>query len=517
MAASLDPDRSEWDVIVIGGAPPGENAAQYATQDSGLEAVIVEEALVGGECSFWACMPSKGLLRPLEVLDIGRHLPGIKQALLGRDLDVKAVLARRDTIVNHLDDASQVQWCVSTGIDVIRGHASLAGEKTVLVTKPDGTTRTITATHAVVLDTGSSAAVPDIDGLRAARPWISRDVTNIHTIPQRIVMIGGGVVACEAATWLSGLGVEELTIVQGGPRLLERNEPFASDLVADYLREAGVRLELNARLTSVSRPHVNEEGYGLPHGGEVTVTLDTGAVITADEIVVAVGRRPNSTDIGLAAVGLEEGHYVTVDDHMTVEGVSGEWLYAIGDLTGRALLTHMGKYQARVAGDVIAARATGVTLDPGLYSRHTDLADHDRVPQVTFTNPEVGSVGLTEHAAREASIDVETVEYDLASLAGTYVAREDYVGRAKFVIDRGSDSLIGATFVGSEIGDMVHAATVAIIGKVPIAALWHAVPSYPTPSEIWLRLLETLGRQRQKASPAPTVKRAGKAPASLAE
>jgi pyruvate/2-oxoglutarate dehydrogenase complex dihydrolipoamide dehydrogenase (E3) component len=295
--------------------------------------------------------------------------------------------------------------------------------------------------------------------------------------------------------------------VQAESRLLERNEPFASELVADYLRGAGVRLELNARLTAVSRPHVNEDGYGLLHGGEVTVTLSTGTIITADEIVIAVGRRPNSTGIGLETVGLEEGGYLTVDDQMTVAGVPGEWLYAIGDVTGRALLTHMGKYQARVAGDVIAARATGVPLNTGVYSRHADLADHDRVPQVTFTNPEVGSVGLTEHAAREADIDVETVEYDLASLAGTYVAREDYIGRAKLVIDRASDTIVGATFVGSEIGDMVHAATVAIVGKVPLAALWHAVPSYPTPSEVWLRLLETLGRQRQKASPAATVKR----------
>jgi pyruvate/2-oxoglutarate dehydrogenase complex dihydrolipoamide dehydrogenase (E3) component len=508
VTASLDPDRSEWDVIVIGGAPPGENAAQYATQDSGLEAVIVEEQLVGGECSYWACMPSKGLLRPVEVLEIGRHLPGVKQALLGRDLDVNAVLARRDAIVNRLDDASQVQWCITTGIDVIRGHGSLAGEKAVVVTKPDGTTRTITARHAVVLDTGSCASVPDIEGLRAARPWISRDVTNIHTVPQRIVIIGGGVVACEAATWLSGLGVEELTIVQGGPRLLARNEPFAGEMVADYLREAGVRLELNTRLAGVSRPHVNDAGYGLLHGGEVTVTLDNGKVIVADEIVIAAGRTPNSTSIGLATVGLQERGFVTVDDRMTVVDVPGEWLYAIGDLTGRALLTHMGKYQARIAGDVIAARATGVPLDSGAFSRHADLADHDRVPQVTFTNPEVGSVGLVEQAAREAGIDVETVEYDLASLAGTYVMREDYVGRANLVIDRASDTLVGATFVGSEIADMVHAATIAIIGKVPLAALWHAVPSYPTPSEIWLRLLESLARQRHKASPAATVTRA---------
>jgi dihydrolipoamide dehydrogenase len=190
---------------------------------------------------------------------------------------------------------------------------------------------------------------------------------------------------------------------------------------------------------------------------------------------------------------------------MTVTGVPGEWLYAIGDLTGRALLTHMGKYQARVCGEVIAARAAGVALDTSQYSRHVDTADPNHVPQVTFTDPEVGSVGLTERAAHEKGVDVEVVEYDLAALAGTYVMREDYVGRAKLVIDRASDTIVGATFVGSEIADLVHGATVAIVAKVPLAALWHCVPSYPTPSEIWLRLLETLGRQRQKAKTAGTV------------
>jgi dihydrolipoamide dehydrogenase len=515
--ASLDPDRSEWDVIVIGGAAAGENAAQYASQDSGLDVVIVEEALVGGECSYWACMPSKGLLRPVEVLDIGRHLPGVKQALLGRDLDVNAVLARRDTIVNHLDDASQVQWCLTTGIDVIRGRASLAGAKTVEITTPDGASRTITARHAVVLDTGSSPAMPPIDGLAAARPWTSRDVTNIHTIPRRVLIIGGGVVACEAATWLNGLGVEQLTIVEGEPRLLARNEPFAGEMVADYLRAAGVRVELSTRVAAVSRPQLNDAGYGLLHGGEVTVTLDDGQVIAADEVVVAAGRRANSTGIGLASVGLDEGGPVHVDDHMCVTAVPGEWLYAIGDLTGRALLTHMGKYQARVCGEVIAARAAGEALDTSMFSRHVDLADHDRVPQVTFTNPEVGSVGLTERGARDQGIAVEAVEYDLASLAGTYVMREDYVGRAKLVIDQASDTIVGATFVGSEVADLVHAATVAVIAKVPLAAMWHAVPSYPTPSEIWLRLLETLGRQRQKAKQAATVQRGEKTPATTGD
>ncbi|MBK1784887.1 dihydrolipoyl dehydrogenase family protein [Prauserella cavernicola] len=495
MPASVDPDRTEWDVIVLGGAAAGENAAQYATQFSGLSAVLVEAALLGGECSYWACMPSKGLLRPVELIDDAAHLPGTAKAA-AHGLDVDAVLARRDTIVKNLDDTSQVDWAVGAGIDVVRGYGRLTGERQITVTGQDGGTRVLTARHAVVIDTGSSATVPGTPGLREALPWTSHDVTNLHEVPRRVVLVGGGVVACEAATWLRGLGVEELTLVNRGDRLLARQEPFAGELVADKLRADGVHLYSNASVTSVQRPDARDTGTGRTHGGEVRVTLDDGTVLTADEVVVATGRTPNSGDIGLDAVGLRAGGYVDVDDQQQVRGVEGDWLYAIGDVCGKALLTHMGKYQARIVGEVIAARAAGKAPEPGLST----AAGHSAVPQVTFTNPEVGSAGLTEQQAREAGLDVETVEFDMAALAGTYVQRDDYVGRAKLVLDRSDDTIVGATFVGPGIAEMVHAATIAIVGKVPLATLWHAVPSYPTVSETWLRLHETLNAQRRGAT-----------------
>ena len=416
-------------------------------------------------------------------------------------VDVEAVLARRDSIVHGLDDSSQVDWAQGAGIGVVRGRGRLAGAKTVIVTAADGTETTLTAEHAVVLATGTGAAIPPLDGLREARPWISRDVTNIHEIPRRIVIIGGGVVACEAATWLRGLGVEELTIVQPGTALVGRNEPFVSDLLVSSFEAAGVTVRLGRRVEAVARPEVNDAGYGHVHGGEVSVTLDDGTVLVCDEVVAAVGRTAATRDLGLETVGVDTSSshgYVPVDDHLTATGVDGDWLYAVGDVNGRILLTHMGKYQARLCGEVIAARAAGRPLDDADFNTYTDIASVTAVPQVTFTDPEVGSAGLTEAAARQAGIDVETAEYDLAWVAGSSLVRDDYVGRAKIVVDKASDTLVGATFVGTGIAELVHSATTAIVGKVPVAALWHTVPSYPTVSEIWLRLLETLYTQRRK-------------------
>jgi pyruvate/2-oxoglutarate dehydrogenase complex dihydrolipoamide dehydrogenase (E3) component len=478
-----------WDVVIIGGGPPGENVGQYAVAGSDRTAVIVEAELVGGECSYWACMPSKALLRPVEVLDAARNVAGAAEAVTGK-LDLAAVLARRDSFTNDHDDSSQVEWTTGAGIDVVRGHGRLAGEKTVTVTSADGSIRTLHARHAVVLATGTTAAIPPVPGLRAALPWISRDVTNLREVPRRVVVIGGGVVACEATTWLHGLGAEEVTIIEQGPGLLGQHELFAGQFLAERFHELGVTVMTGVDVEQVSRPGVRATGTGQLRGGPATV-IAGGRHIEVDEILVAAGRDPASRDIGLETVGVDvhANHgFVPVDDHLNVAGISGDWLYAIGDLCGRALLTHMGKYQGRIAGAVIAARAEGRPLEG---SRFTDLADHDQVPAVVFTDPQVASVGLTEAAALDKGVDVEALEFDLGAVAGASLLRDDYSGKAKLVVDRASDTLVGATFVGAGVAELLHSATIAIVGKVTLDTLWHAVPSYPTVSEVWLRLLES--------------------------
>jgi pyruvate/2-oxoglutarate dehydrogenase complex dihydrolipoamide dehydrogenase (E3) component len=479
---------NSYDVIVIGGGPVGENAADYAIRGSDRTAVVVEHELVGGECSYWACMPSKGLLGPGAALARAAGLNGARQRVAETAPDRDATLAWRDSITHSRDDSSQVEWARGAGIDVVRGHGVIAGEREVVVGE-----RRLRARHAVVVATGSTASIPPIPGLREARPWTSRDATNLVEVPERMVVLGGGVVACEAATWLLDLGVRELTMVVRGQSLLPKAEPFVGERVADALRERGVDIRFGTEISSVERPDIVDSRYGHIHGGSARVTLsgsvgDTAAssVLEVDEVLVAAGRAPGTRDLGLDTIGVDEKGPLHVDEHMTVPG--HPWLYAVGDVNGRVALTHMGKYQGRVAGDVIAARAEGRSIDG---PRYTASADRDAIPQVVFTRPEMASVGRTESQARDDGIDVVVAEQDIA-VAGSYLADPEHSGRAKLVIDRERDVLVGATFIGTDTAELVHSATVAIVGEVTLERLWHAVPSYPTVSEIWLRLLDSV-------------------------
>ncbi|TRW46503.1 dihydrolipoyl dehydrogenase family protein [Georgenia yuyongxinii] len=468
------------DVVVIGGGATGENVADFAHR-RGLEVTLVERALLGGECSYYACMPSKALLRPGRVLAAARDVRGAAPAVGGMP-DVAAVLARRTSFTHHWDDGAQVRWADGAGLDLVRGTARLDGERRVVVSGDDGE-QVLHARHAVVLATGSVPTTPPVEGLPATRHWTTRDATSAPAVPRRLVVLGAGVAGAELSQAFARLGAAVSLVARS--RVLAGFAPEVGERVARGLAGAGVDVHAGSSAVRAERP----EGPD----GPVVLHLENGTALVGDELLVATGRRPRTRGLGLETVGIDQsdGDPLMVDDSGRVTAVPAGWLYAAGDVTGRAPLTHQGKYAARAVGEVIGARAAGRAAgEPAPWSAHAATADHVAVPQVVFTDPEVAHVGLTAAAAREQGRPVRTVTADLADVAGASILADDYAGWAQLVVDDARDVILGATFVGPDVAELLHAATIAVVGEVPLERLWHAVPAYPTLSEVWLRLLD---------------------------
>jgi pyruvate/2-oxoglutarate dehydrogenase complex dihydrolipoamide dehydrogenase (E3) component len=445
------------DVIVIGMGPGGEVAASRLL-DGGKRVAVIERELIGGECGYWACVPSKTLLRSPEVRAEAELAAGASRP----EVDWPALRDYRDFMVRHLDDAKQIQGYEQQGATVVKGDARIVGRDPWRVQAGD---RELTADH-VIVATGSEALRPPIDGLDGVPVWTNREATGLREIPGRAVMIGGSAVGVELGQFLARMGCT-VTMVQRGPRLVDREEPQVGELVVEHLRADGIDVRVDCQVTAARRD-----------GDDTVVELSDGTSVHTDVVVLGAGRKPRTDGLGLAALGIApDGH-----GGLPVDGqcrVTDDGLWAIGDVTGVALFTHVAKYQGRVAADTILGKAR--------------TAGYAGIPRVIFSDPEIAAVGITRAQAEEQGIDVRTAEVELPrALARPWTYQTEPVGTLGLLADRERGVLVGAWAVAPLASEWIHQAGLAIRASVPLQVLLDGVAQFPTYSEGFLNALEAL-------------------------